>query len=127
MEPSTIPTCFIREPACHERHGKENMMYVCPIIHSEFHCYPLKECYIPSINVYEYEHKCLYLSSFILPIFCNGQECYLDRLILYFVFIRSASISVHLFSFSVFLIYILRWSCVFMLVIVSQPETLGPA
>lgn len=54
----------------------------------------------------------MYLSSFILPIFCNGQECYLDMLILYFVFILSPSISVHLFSFTVFPIYLFKWTCV---------------
>lgn len=65
----------------------------------------IKEGYFPSINAYEYERKCMYPSSFILPIFCNGQECYIDMLIFYFVFHLSPSISLHLFSFSVFQIW----------------------
>lgn len=48
MDPSTR---FIGEPAWHERHGKENMMYVRPIIHSVFHCYPLKNAI--------FIHKCI--------------------------------------------------------------------
>lgn len=57
----------------------------------------IKKCCFPSINAYEYEHKCMYLSSFILLIPCKGQECYLDMLILYFVLILSPSITAHLF------------------------------
>lgn len=47
----------------------------------------IKECYFPSINAYEYEHKSVYPSSVILPTSCNGQECYQDVLVPYFVFI----------------------------------------
>lgn len=66
----------------------------------------IKKCCFPSINAYEYEHKCMYLSSFILLILCKGQECYLDMLILYFVLILSPSITAHLFIICLFDLHI---------------------
>lgn len=74
------------------------MMYARLIIHSVSPL-SIKECYVSF-------HKCIWMWAyiyvyFILPISCNGQECYLDMLILYFVFTLSPSISVHLLVFSV--------------------------
>lgn len=58
----------------------------------------IKARHFPSINAYQYEHDFMDASS---SIFCNGQESYLNILILYFVLLPlplSQLLSVSLFQ-----------------------------